>query len=613
MSKISITQKFQRRIKKLKRIKKFVFLLTLPVPLYAQVNWNAPESVIGEQREISFASGKAVVVTANSLASDAALRTLKKGGSAMDAVITAQTVLAVVEPQSSGLGGGGFLLYWDQGKKSLQAIDGRETASAHSKKDTWLKPNGTPVPWLNATSSLSAIGVPGTTALLWEGHRQFGNLPWEANFRESIHLAKEGFIPSPRFLQSISLAKQIGITHSPTFKSLYLPNGRLPSQKVPFRNQSLALTLTRLAKGGVSEFYRGAISKELIKDLQLHQNNKIPSQTITYEDLANYRVHIRKPICQQYRSWRICSMPPPSGGGVAILQALGTYELLSKKGWSDQTTNHWHILAESLRIADADRSHWIGDPIDWPIPAEGLISKSYIEKRSKIIQFERTILSPLPGNPKGSESFNLASQPRTSEGGTTHLVVVDLQGNIASYTGSVETVFGSRHISGGMILNNQLTDFSFLPNIKGKPIANRIGPNKRPMSSMSPVIVFRDGRPVIAIGSPGGWLIPHYVTTALIRSLDFELPPSEVVSRKLLAVQPNKILLEKLKNWSYPQSKIRKDLKALGHQIKDIHFSSGLALIQWNKGSWHGAADPRREGKAVSLPFNDNSKNRSDK
>ena len=576
-----------------------VLSLTLPLPLVAQVNWKAPESIDLKKTKVSTASGQAVVVTANPLASDAALQALKDGGTAMDAVVTAQTVLAVVEPQSSGLGGGSFLLYWDQAKKSLHALDGRETAPAQVEEDMWLTSEGKAFPWLQATRSPASIGVPGTTALLWEGHRQFGRLPWRTNFKKSIHLAKDGFIPSPRFLRSISLAKTLGINHSRAFRSLYLPNGSLPIQKIPFRNQELASTLSRLAKGGVNEFYRGEIANKLINDLQQQQNKNEAVKTITYEDLASYKVQKRNPICRKYKSWEICSFPPPSGGGVSVLQALGTYELLSKKHWSKETVNNWHLLAESLRFADADRSHWIGDPIDWPVPIKGLLEDDYIKKRANTIQINNATLRPLPGEPKGSKFLNLASQPRTAGGGTTHIVVVDIDGNVASYTSSVETVFGSRNLSGGMVLNNQLTDFSFLSNVSGKPIANRIRPNKRPMSSMSPVIVFRDNRPVLAIGSPGGWLIPHYITNALIGALDLKLSPKEVVSQKLLSVQPNYTVLEKNGAWS--KANIPKQLKSLGHQIKYRSFSSGLAVIKWDKGSWHGAADPRREGKAVSL------------
>ncbi len=588
-------------MKKAQPFKLVLLLLTLPLPLIAQVNWKEPEQIDIKKSEVSTASGRAVVVTANPLASDAALKTLKAGGTAMDAVITAQTVLSVVEPQSSGLGGGAFLLYWDQTEKSLYALDGRETASAQVDENMWMTSNGDPIPWLQATRSLSSIGVPGTTALLWEGHQQFGRLPWKNNFKKSIHLAKEGFIPSPRLLRSIALAKRIGIQHSETFKSLYLPNGSLPEEGIPFRNQKLASTLNRLANGGANEFYGGEIANELLADLQLQQKNNKKVLTITNDDLASYQVQKRNPICRKYKFWRICSFPPPSGGGIALLQSLGTYELLAKKNKSKETEIRWHLLAESLRLADADRSRWIGDPIDWQVPIKGLLDDDYIEERARAINIKKTTFRPLPGKPKGSESLDLASQPRTAGGGTTHLVVVDADGNVASYTSSVETVFGSRHISGGMVLNNQLTDFSFLSNISGKPIANRIRPNKRPMSSMSPVIVFRDGRPVLAVGSPGGWLIPHYITNALIGTLDLKLLPKEVVSQKLLSVSPNYTVLEKSDNWSSPHANIHKRLESLGHKIKYNPFSSGIAIIKWHEGSWHGAADPRREGKAVSL------------
>ena len=527
-----------------------IILLTLQIPIIAQVNPAAPESIDEKKIKVSTAIGQSVVVTANPLASNAALKTLKQGGSAMDAVVAAQTVLAVVEPQSSGLGGGSFLMYWDEATKTLTALDGRETASTQAQENMWIKSDGKALPWLDATKSRSAIGVPGTTALLWEGHQQFGRLPWKDNFQESIDLAREGFIPSPRFLRSISLAQRLGISHSQAFKSLYLPNNSLPNKNIPFSNQKLASTLSRISKGGLYEFYYGEIANKLINDIQTTKNKKKENYSITHEDLANYKVIKRDPICRRYKLWKVCTFPPPSGGGVALLQTLGIYEILSNRYLDQKYIKHWHFLAESLRFADADRSHWVGDPIDLPVPLKGLLDDNYIERRAANIKSNKATFRPSPGKPKGSESLDFASQLRTAGGGTTHLVVVDKYNNVASYTSSVETVFGTRNLSGGMILNNQLTDFSFISSINDKPIANRIRANKRPLSSMAPVIVFKEDRPVLAVGSPGGWLIPHYIANALIGLLDFQLSPKEVASQKLLSVQPNFTVLEKNGDWS---------------------------------------------------------------
>ncbi len=570
-------------------------------PTSAQVNWDSPETLQSKDSVVSTATGRAVAVTANPLASDAALKILERGGTAMDAVVAAQAVLTVVEPQSSGLGGGSFLLYWDEQKKFLYALDGRETAPSRAGKDDWLNEDGTPLSWIKATKSLSAIGVPGTTALLWEGHGRFGRLPWNENFEESIRIAEQGFLPSPRFLSSIFLAKRIGINHSDAFKSLYLPNGDLPNKNIPFQNKALARTLTRIADLGVEEFYRGNIAKDLLIDLNKYQLDGANVRTMTLNDLANYQIYERNPICRPYRKWRVCTFPPPSGGGIALLQTLGIFEILMPRNNEKKNVFSWHYLAESLRLADADRSHWIGDPIDWPVPVDGLLEDSYIKERAAFIKPNKAHLSPLPGTPRGSELLDLASQPRTSGGGTTHLVIVDIYGNIASYTGSVETVFGSRYISGGMILNNQLTDFSFVPSIGGKSISNRVGPKKRPMSSMSPVIVFSGNRPVIAIGSPGGWVIPHFLSNAIIKLLDLGLPPKEAVETSHLSVRPTETILEKNAFWFKDQLDIVKKLELLGHRVKTRSFSSGLALIQLRDGLWHGAADPRREGKAVGL------------
>ncbi|QEY32092.1 gamma-glutamyltransferase family protein [Synechococcus sp. RSCCF101] len=565
-------------------------------PVWAQPSPEAPEAIEASRPTVSRAEGRSLVVTAHPLASQAALAVLREGGSAMDAVVTAQTVLAVVEPQSSGLGGGGFLLHWDQASGRLQAFDGRETAPAHATPASWLKSDGTPLPWLEATRTLTAIGVPGTVALLAEAHRRFGEQPWGELLQPAIALADGGFRVTPRLQRSIALAERLGTGHSPAFRRLYRPDGEPAAVGSRLRNPELAATLRRLAAGGGDAFYRGEQARSLLAGLRGLARQGARGRGFAAEDLAAYRALERKPLCLPYRRWRVCSVPPPSGGGLALLQSLALLQARLPEPAPEEELKAWHLRAEALRLADADRAHWVRDPAEGPIPLQGLLDPAYLQQRATRIDPERPTPAPAAGTPPGSAGLRFASQSRGAGGGTTHLVVVDAAGNIASFSGSVETVFGSRHLVDGMVLNNQLTDFSFRPERDGLPIANRIDAGKRPMSAMAPLIVFDGNRPVLALGSPGGWLIPHYLVGALQAALDWDLPAAEVVALPHLAVRPETTLLEEAP--AHPAD----GLSELGHRIERRGFSSGLALIRRRGDRWRGAADPRREGSALALP-----------
>ena len=562
----------------------------------APVSRDDPESADPGQAAISTAAGDAVVVTANPRASRAAVAVLKAGGSAVDALVSAQAVLAVVEPQSSGLAGGGFLMHWDARQQQLQVLDGREVAPLSSRPDDLLQPSGEPLPWREATSRPQAIGVPGTVALLWDVHQQHGRLPWATTLQPAIRLARDGFRPSPRLRRSIGIAQRIGVDHSPAFQALYLPGGQPPPANRPFRNPALARTLELLAKDGGPSFYNGELAQQILAGMAALQTDQPDFRGWSPADLAGYAVVQRSPLCHRLRSYRLCTVPPPSSGGLAVLQTLALLNQSNAlSGPADPQT--WRLLARAQAWADADRLYWVHDPMDGAIPTGPLLDPVYIQSRAIALQTSPAA-RPTPGLPPGLAAYPYALPEQSREQGTTHLAIVDGQGNLAAYTSSVETVFGSRHLVAGMVLNNQLTDFAFRPSINGQPVANRRRPGRRPVSSMAPMIVFERGQPLLSVGSPGGRSIPHVLSRVLLASLIWREPPARAVGLPHLSRRRNGLVLEQDPPLPWP---VALDQLTPGDQpIRRQRLGSGTALLQKINGRWHGAADPRREGTALS-------------
>ena len=562
----------------------------------APVSRDDPESADPGQAAISTAAGDAVVVTANPRASRAAVAVLKAGGSAVDALVSAQAVLAVVEPQSSGLAGGGFLMHWDARQQQLQVLDGREVAPLSSRPGDLLQPSGEPLPWREATSRPEAIGVPGTVALLWDVHQQHGRLPWATTLQPAIRLARDGFRPSPRLRRSIGIAQRIGVDHSPAFQALYLPGGQPPPANRPFRNPALARTLELLAKDGGPSFYKGELAQQILAGMAALQADQPDFRGWSPADLAGYAVVQRSPLCHRLRSYRLCTVPPPSSGGLAVLQTLAL--LNQSNALSDPADPQtWRLLARAQAWADADRLYWVHDPMDGAIPTGPLLDPVYIQSRAIALQTSPAA-RPTPGLPPGLAAYPYALPEQSREQGTTHLAIVDGEGNLAAYTSSVETVFGSRHLVAGMVLNNQLTDFAFRPSINGQPVANRRRPGRRPVSSMAPMIVFERGQPLLSVGSPGGRSIPHVLSRVLLASLIWREPPARAVGLPHLSRRRNGLVLEQDPPLPWP---VALDQLTPGDQpIRRQRLGSGTALLQKINGRWHGAADPRREGTALS-------------
>mgnify|MGYP002815996381 FL=1 len=562
----------------------------------APVSRDDPESADPGRAVISTATGKAVVVTANPLASQAAMAALNAGGSAVDALVSAQAVLAVVEPQSSGLAGGGFLLHWDAGERTLEVLDGREIAPLSSRPDDLLSPTGQPLPWREATSRLESVGVPGTVALLWDAHQQHGRLPWANALQAAIRLARDGFRPSPRLRRSITIAQRIGVSHSAAFQALYLPGGHPPPADKLFRNPALASTLERLARDGGASFYRGALAQQILAGINALRAEQPGFRRWRPADLEDYTVVRRPPLCHRLLSYRLCTVPPPSSGGLAVLQTLAL--LNQSRAFSGPTDpNTWRQLARAQAWADADRLYWVHDPVDGAIPTGPLLDPAYIKARAAAMQASPATL-PTPGLPTGLATYPYALPDQSREQGTTHLTIVDAQGNIAAYTSSVETVFGSRHLVAGMVLNNQLTDFAFRPSINGQPVANRRRPGRRPVSSMAPLIVFERGQPLLSVGSPGGRSIPHILSRVLLASLVWREPPARAVGLPHLSARRAGLMVEKEPPLPWPVA--INQLTSGDQPLLRQRLGSGTALLQRINGRWHGAADPRREGTALA-------------
>ena len=566
----------------------------------APISRNDPESTDPGRKGISTAKGSAVVVTANPLASAAALAVLKDGGSAIDALVTAQAVLAVVEPQSSGLAGGGFLLHWEAKQRQLSVLDGREVAPERSRPGDLLDgAGGDPLPWRQATSQANAIGIPGTVALLWEAHQTHGHLPWARTLQPAIRLASEGFQPSPRLLRSIRLAERFGVAHSPDFQALYLPGGQPPAPDHVFKNPALAKTLRLLARDGGPVFYQGPLAQKILRGINALQASEPDFRGWTAADLSSYAVLQRAPLCSQQLQHRICTMPPPSSGGLALLQTLALLNQSTALSQSSAAEPEvWRQLARAQAWADADRLYWVHDPRDGVVPTASLLDPAYIRRRAKTMQRSQGV-QPTPGLPPGIDRYPFGRPDRGIEQGTTQITIVDASGNIASYTSSVETIFGSRHLVAGMVMNNQLTDFAFRPSLGGQPVANRRLPGRRPMSSMAPTLVFRNGQPVLALGSPGGRSIPHLLSRVLLASLVWDEPPARAVALPHLSRRGNTLVLEDAPPLPWPLPLEQLKTKAT---LRLQPIGSGTALLQRSDAGWQGAADPRREGKALALP-----------
>ncbi|MFL6710760.1 MAG: gamma-glutamyltransferase [Massilia sp.] len=577
-----------------------ILAAALHLPAFSQTTADAPEVATAYQDKPGWAAKKYMVAAANPLAVDAGYQMLKKGGSAIDAAIATQLVLTLVEPQSSGIGGGAFLMYFD-GKK-VQAFDGRETAPASADEHLFQNPDGTPLSRAAGVVGGRSVGAPGVLRMLELAHKQHGKLPWKTLFEPAIKLSENGFKVSQR-LNGLLMFDQY-IRKDPVAAS-YFYNDKMQPRPIGYllKNPALARTLREIASGGADAFYTGHIGRDIAAKVASHPTN--PGK-LTAQDIAGYQPKVRTPVCSDYRAWTVCGMPPPSSGGIAVAQMLGIMETrdmaaLAPKPGEAPGADAVHLFTEAGRLAYADRNRYAADTDFVPLPGRGvpgLIDKNYLGERAKLIG-ERSMGTAPAGNPPGME-VAWGTDTAIDNPSTSHMVVVDSHGNGLSMTTTVEDLFGSRQMVDGFILNNQLTDFSFESVDKDGPIANRVQAGKRPRSAMSPTIVFdkTSRRLVLATGSPGGPAIINYVAKVLVGTLDWGLNVQQAIALPNFGSRNGPTELEERR---FPAATIDA-LKARGHTVRLTEQNSGLHGIQrlsiHGQDFWFGGADPRREGVA---------------
>lgn len=548
----------------------------------------APEGASGWSQQPAVHAAKQLVVAAHPLAADAGLRILRRGGSALDAAIAAQMVLNLVEPQSSGIGGGGFLLHFSARDRGLRAYDGRESAPRAATPALFLDASGKPMGFAQALVGGRSVGAPGLVPMLEAAHRRHGRLPWHELFVEAIGMASDGFVISPR-LHAL-LARDRFLREDPQARALYYePSGDAKAVGAVVRNPELAATMRAIANQGAAALAAGAIAHDLVAAVRSHPRNP---GLLVLDDLAAYRPIERAPLCAPYRRWRVCGMPPPSSGGVTVLQLLKLLESRQLQQLAPGSLLAAHLFAEAGRLAYADRNAYVADPAFVPVPLRAMLAPHYLERRAALIDPRRSMGEAAPGE----IGWRTALPTHTYEQpATTHLTVLDRDGNVVSLTSTIESAFGSRLMVRGFLLNNELTDFSFAPERDGERVANRVEGGKRPRSSMSPTMVFdQQGRLILALGSPGGEWIINYVAQALVAVLDWRLDLQQAFSLPHVGSRNGPTELER----GSAAERLQPGLELLGHRVRLTDMTSGLHGIQRTGTGWSGAADPRREGVA---------------
>ncbi len=538
-----------------------------------------------------------MVAAANPYASDAGAAILAQGGSAVDAAIAVQAVLTLVEPESSGLAGGAFMMHWSPSDKKLDAYDGRETAPAGATPDMFLGADQKPLGIIPAILSGRSVGAPGVVAMLALAHKEHGKLPWAKLFEPAIKLAEDGFIVSPKLAAAI--ARDPALATMPTVQDYFFTRDaegkRIPlAAGAVLKNFPLAETMRAIAAEGPDGFYKGAVAKAIVDAV-----NHAPSMpgSLSLADLATYQAKHRDPLCRPYREYKVCAMPPPTSGGIATLQILGILENFDMGQIEPMSLVAVHFIAEAEKLAYADRGKFLGDPDFVNVPVDALLDATYLRKRAALIDPSYSMKVAKPGDLGDKRADAQGTNVSVAYPSTSHFAIVDSTGDVVSMTTSVEAPFGSHLMAAGMILNNQLTDFSFLPVDDGKPVANAVAPGKRPMSAMDPVIVFsKDGDFFAALGSPGGSRIIGYVTQSLIAVLDWRMTMQQAFDLPRFLDRNGPLEIEQ----DTALEKLAPQLKQLGHDIKPEKMNSGLHGIRVTAKGLDGGADPRREGKVVA-------------
>ncbi|WP_245915998.1 gamma-glutamyltransferase [Merismopedia glauca] len=534
---------------------------------------------------------KYMVVAANPIAAQVGSEILKKGGTAIDAAIAVQLVLGLVEPNASGIGGGGLLVYYDAKNQQIRTYDGRETAPAAAQPNRFLDKDGKPLPFYDAVIGGKSVGVPGTIRMLEMAHKGHGKLPWRDLFQPAIRLSRRGFPIEPR-LHLLLTKEQYLSRQEPARSYFYQPDGTAKPVGAILVNRPYARVLRKIAILGANGFYKGEIAEAIASTVQ---KAKL-SGDLTTKDLASYRAIERSPVCGVYRVYKVCGMGPPSSGGLTVLQILGMLERFPINTLKPESTAAVHLFAEAGRLAYADRGVYMADADFVPVPVNELIDPEYLQSRAQLIDPKRAMKEAQPGQIPVKNSFLWGKDDALEFPSTTHIAIVDRYGNAVSMTTSIEDNFGSRLMVRGFLLNNQLTDFSFSPTTPdGKPIANRVEAKKRPRSSMSPTLVFnRNGKLVLVVGSAGGSRIINYVAKALVAVLDWKLDSQQAISLPNFGNRNGATELEAQTNITG----LKTNLEGLGHLVEVVEQASGSHAILVTDEGLIGGVDPRRDGAA---------------
>ena len=571
----------------------------------------APESASGYRTDLQARhASRHMAAAANPLAAEAGREMLRLGGSAIDAAIAMQAVLTLVEPQSSGIGGGALIMLWDG--KNVRTYDGRETAPAGATERLFLQADGTPMPFTRAQIGGRSVGTPGVLRALELAHKKHGRLPWAQLFEPAIKLAEHGFAISPRLHQLI--ASDSSLRSSPDMVAYFLnADGSPKAIGTRLKNPALAAVLQRIANEGPDALYRGVVAQEIVRKVQGHAN----PGSLSLNDLKGYTAKERAPLCTDYQRWQVCGMPPPSSGGIAVAQILGTLQALEARdkhyalaplkplktnapAGIEPDPQAVHLISEAERLAYADRAQYVADTDFVPVPVKGLVDPGYLASRAALIG-ERSMGTAEPGTPPG---IQVAYAPDRSplRISTSQVVAVDDEGGAVSMTTTIESAFGSHLMVQGFLLNNEMTDFSFIPEENGQKVANRVEPGKRPRSSMAPTLIFdrQSGEFLATIGSPGGSQIIEYVAKSTIGLLDWNLDAQQAINLPNFGSRNGPTELER---GQFSPALIQA-LKAKGHEVNEIDMTSGTQAIVRGRDaqgnvSLTGGADPRREGEAL--------------
>ncbi|WP_027235016.1 gamma-glutamyltransferase [Leisingera caerulea] len=534
-----------------------------------------------------------MVAAANPHAVEAGAKVLRAGGTAADAMVAVQAVLGLVEPQSSGLGGGAFLVWYDAATGEVTTLDGRETAPLAAMPTLFQDEDGEPLQFFDAVVGGRSVGTPGTPALMEAAHRRWGQANWPSLFEPAITLAEEGFAVSPRLAGLVERDAE-RLARFPATAAYFLPQGEPVQEGATLLNPDYAGTLRALAQEGSGAFYVGSIAAEIVHAVTAAEGNP---GVLSATDLALYHVKERPAVCVAYRDFEACGMGPPSSGALTVGQILGMLSSYDLAALGSESAEAWRLIGDASRLAFADRGRYMADSDFVPVPTHGLVAADYLAARAELLQGDDALPETAPGSPEFDHAGlipELADDESIELPSTSHISIVDQAGNVLSMTTTIENAFGSRLMAAGFLLNNELTDFSFRTHANGVPIANRLEPGKRPRSSMAPTIVLRDGKPVLAIGSPGGSRIIGYVAKTIIAWADWGLNIQEALALPHLVNRFGTYDLEA----GTSAEDLSEALTELGYEVNARDLTSGLHAIEIGEGL-KGAADPRREGIAL--------------